>query len=175
MENNNTIHPPEEEKEITLSDLFFILRANWKWFVLSIAACLLVAYFYVKVTPKEYSRSATVLIKDNSKGGISTGESALFQDFGMFNIKSSVDNEMLVFQSKRLMTNVVMRLGLDKSYKIRKGLRDVELYTQSPIAIRFTNHDYPNDLSVAVTPISENEVLLSDFSEGETSEMTVQL
>lgn len=163
MEQQNNFNSSAEEQEITLGDLFFVLRMNWKWFVLSILVCVGIAYLYIKITPNEYSRSATVLIKDNTKGGAPMGETALFQDFGMFNLKSSVDNEMLVFQSKRLMQDVVIRLGLDKSYKVREGLKLVELYTQSPVSIQFLSPDCPDGLSMTITPISEKEARLSDI------------
>lgn len=175
MEQQNNFKPAAEEQEINLVDLFYLLAVNWKWFALSILICVGLAYLYIQATPKEYERSATVLIKDNSKGGAPMGESALFQDFSMFNIKSSVDNEMLVFQSKRLMRDVVTRLGLYKSYKVREGLKSVELYTQSPVMIQFADADHPNVLSLSITPLSETNVLLSDFSEEGDTDMTVTL
>lgn len=175
MEYQNKESQSVEEQEINLSDLINLLWLNWKWFVLSIVVCVGIAVFYLQSTSKEYSRSATVLIKDNSKGGAPMGESALFQDFNMFNIKNSVDNELLVFQSKRLMRDVVTRLGLDKSYKVRKGLKKVELYTHSPVMVQFANEDHPNELSLTIEPISEAEVILSDFSEKGEKDMTVTL
>ena len=55
----------------------------------------------------------------------------------MFNMKRSVDNELLVFKSKQLMKSVVKRLDLDISYSIREGLRTLELYSHSPVVVRF--------------------------------------
>lgn len=162
---DNNMNSQNEEQEISLSDLILLLRIHWKWFAGSILFCLIVAFIYIKATPKEYSRSATVLIKDNTKGGAPMGESALFQDFGMFNIKSSVDNEVLVFQAKRLMRDVVARLSLDKSYKVRDGLKKVELYTQSPIVVQFLDAEELTEASLRVTPISATEAELSNFSE----------
>ncbi len=175
MEQQNNLTPAVEEQEINLNDLFYLLLQNWKWFALSILVCVGLAVLYIKATPSEYSRSATVLIKDNSRGGTPMGESAMFQDFGLFNIKNSVDNEILVFQSKRLMRDVVTRLNLDKSYKVREGLKNVELYTQSPVMIQLADAEHPNELAFNITPLSATEVLLTDFSEEGDAEMTVAL
>ena len=117
-----TINLRREENELNLSDLFHIVLANWYWFVLSVLVCAGVAVLYLKWAPKVYTRTASVLIKDNSKGG-GLSESAAFEELNMFNVKSNVDNEVLVFKSKRLMSVVAERLNLDISYTIKDGLR----------------------------------------------------
>ena len=64
-------------------------------------------------------------------------ESAAFEDLGLFGTKRNVDNEVLVFKSRRLMTEVARNLHLDVSYTVKDGLRTVELYTQSPVQLSF--------------------------------------
>ena len=46
-----------------------MVLANWYWFALSVLICLGVAYYYLASTPKIYSRTATILVKDSRKGG----------------------------------------------------------------------------------------------------------
>ena len=79
-----TINLRREENELNLSDLFHIVLANWYWFVLSVLVCAGVAVLYLKWAPKVYTRTASVLIKDNSKGG-GLSESAAFEELNMFN------------------------------------------------------------------------------------------
>ena len=90
----------------------------------------------LKWAPKVYTRTASVLIKDDAKGG-AMSESAAFEDLGLFGSKRNVDNEVLVFKSRRLMTEVARNLHLDVSYTVKDGLRTVELYTQSPVQLSF--------------------------------------
>ncbi len=73
----------QEDSEYTFRDLYDQVRAHWGWFLVSIVACVALAVFYLKVTSPEYSRSATVLIKDEKKGGASVTESALFSELGI--------------------------------------------------------------------------------------------
>ena len=108
----------EEENELNLIDMYRVVRANWYWFLLSVAVCCAVAVLYLGWAPKIYQRTATVLIKDDTKGGGAASEAAVFEDLNMFNMKRSVDNELLVFKSKQLMKSVVKRLDLDISYSI---------------------------------------------------------
>ena len=172
---NNTVTSSEGEEEINLRDIFMFFLMHWKWFVVSVLVCLLLAISYILIAPKEYSLSATVLIRNDSKTGGGIGESAIFQDLGMFNVRSSVDNEVLIFQSKRLMRDVTIRLHLDMSYKIKQGLRSVELYTQSPVQVILPDAFERQELSFVVTPLNEEEVELSSFSEGEKNAMIVAL
>lgn len=156
----------EEENEFDLMALLRMGLANWYWFLLSIVICLGLAFFYLKSTPYVYMRTASVLIKDEKSGGQLSASSA-FEDLNMLNIKSNVDNEVLVFKSKRLMTEVARKLRLDVGYQVRRRLREVELYTQSPITLQFPDATESASLSLKVTPLSDKEVLLSDFPEQE--------
>ncbi len=153
----------EDENEFSLSEIIHVVKVNWKWFVLSLAVCLTIALLYILWAPKVYTRTATVLIKDESKGG-GVSESAVFGELDMFNMKRNVENEILVFKSKELMKNVASRLHLDISYTKKKGLRTIELYTQSPIKIQFLDVEERQAFSLKATPLSEKEVKLSDYS-----------
>lgn len=96
------------------------MLANWYWFVLSVVVCAGAAFLYLKWAPKVYTRTASVLIKDDAKGG-AMSESAAFEDLGLFGTKRNVDNEVLVFKSRRLMTEVARNLHLDVSYTVKTG------------------------------------------------------
>ncbi|MDR1555786.1 MAG: polysaccharide biosynthesis tyrosine autokinase [Tannerellaceae bacterium] len=172
----NTFNAPlrEEENEISLNDILHIVRSNWHWFVISIGICCALATLYVLWAPKVYTRTATVLIKDDTKGGGGISESAAFEDLGMFNIKRNVDNEVLVFQSEQLMQDVAKRLHLDISYTIKEGLRTTELYTRSPVILQFLDVEDTQEFSLRAIPLSDNQVLLTDFSDS-SEEFTVDL
>lgn len=164
-----TISRREEENGLNLMDLLRIGLANWYWFVLSVVVSMGIAFLYLKSTPYVYTRTASVLIKDEMRGGQLATEATAFEELNMLNVKSSVDNELLVFKSKRLMTEVARRLRLDVSYRMRTRLRDVELYTRSPITVQFPDATEGMSFSFKVTPLSEKEILFTDFPEPEDS------
>lgn len=74
--NNNSL---EQESEINITDILRFVLSNWYWFVLSVLVCIGIAFFYVKSSSKVYSRKASVLIRDDSKG-VGMSESAVFSD-----------------------------------------------------------------------------------------------
>lgn len=73
----------EQESEISIIDIFHLIIANWYWFALSILLCTGIAFFYLKSSSKVYSRKASVLIRDDSKGG-SISESTVFFRYFFF-------------------------------------------------------------------------------------------
>ena len=111
---------------INLHDIIRMILMNWYWFVLSVLVCLGVAYYYLAKTPKIYSRTATILVKDSRKGG--DLDVSAFSDLAGFQTQRSVDNEVFILQSRRLMSEVVRRLNLSVNYSIDERLRDKDLY-----------------------------------------------
>ena len=148
-------------ESITLHDIIEIFFNNWRWFIASVVLCLGVAYFYLASTPKTYKREAMLLIKDSRKGG--DLEMTAFSDLAGFQSRRNVDNELYILQSRRLMTEVVKKLNLTTNYSTQRGLRTQDLYKQSPIEVRFINDDNRQGRSLRVTPLSNTQVLLTDF------------
>ncbi len=162
------------ENEMTIIDLLRIVYVHWYWFALSVFLCLVLSFYYIKSTPRTYSRTASVLIKDEGRGAKLPTEAAAFEEVNMLNSMSSVDNEVLIFKSKRLMMEVARRLKLDISYRRKGKLRDWELYTHSPVQVSFPEATEQMSLALNITPLSEKEVLLSGFPEQPDSVKTVE-
>ena len=151
----------ENVNQITLRDILNIFWINRMWFILSIIVCLAVACLYIMKTPKTYSRTASVLVKEKKGGGLS--ESMMFQDMGMFNMNNDVNNELIVFQSTKLMRNVVNKLNLSVSYVTRSGLKKLDLYTDSPFQIYFIDADPTSSFQLEAKALNSSTVRLYNF------------
>ena len=125
---------------IRIQDLFHTVISKWYWFVMSLLAALALVVLYLMVTPPTYTRSASILIKDDSKGA-SAGSIAGFDELGIFKTNTNVNNELLTLKSPTLMREVVMRLDLDKKYIVKQRLRKVDLYKESPVLVTFKEHN----------------------------------
>ena len=66
-----------EDMEIDIKELLFKCLIHWPWFVGTVVACLIAAYVYLYVATPVYNISATVLIKDDKKGGASNNVGGL--------------------------------------------------------------------------------------------------
>lgn len=58
-----------KEENIDVKELLFKYLIHWPWFVGAVVACLIAAWVYLYVSTPVYNISATVLIKDDKKGG----------------------------------------------------------------------------------------------------------
>ena len=148
------------DQGLNLMDLIVYLVSKWRWFALSIAVCVGIAWFNYARSPFVYYRSATVIIKDPSNKTSTTG----LDRFDNIINKVNVANEILQFRSKKLMREVVQRLHADVSYQVEEGLRLNELYTQSPVLLSFPDALPEQRFSLTVTPKDKNTVELSECS-----------
>ena len=86
------------DRHITFSvhDLIQTVIANWYWFVISVFVCVGCGYIYILRTPKIYSRTANILVKDSRKGGDT--DLATLSDLAGLSQRRNVDNEIYILQ-----------------------------------------------------------------------------
>lgn len=139
-ENRNNVNPQQPEEELNIQELLFRYLIHWPWFVVSVLFCVVCAFAYLKVATPVYNVSATVLIKDEEKGGGATMASELEKMGlgGMINTKSNVDNEVEVLKSKSLTLEVVNQLNLYVSYRNEDSWLSKEMYRTSPVLVSLT-------------------------------------
>lgn len=112
-----------------LQDLLALSVSQWKWFVLSLFCTLSIAVLYILMTPPVYTRSASILIKEDAKGNSSfSTELNSFADMGLFNASANVNNELTSIQSAALLLEVVNRLHLYMDYKVDGLFHQQTLY-----------------------------------------------
>lgn len=122
---------------IRIQDLWGMYAPKWYWFAISLFIALAIAVLYLLSTPPIYTRTAAILIKDNSKSNSSTNAMSDFSDLGIFKSNTNINNELLTLKSPTQMIEVVRRLGLNETFTIRRGLKDVDLYKSCPVAVTF--------------------------------------
>lgn len=106
----------EQQQDLSIADILTLCLSRWYWFLISIVACLIIAFFYVKSTRPTYFRSAQIILKSDKRGNSISNDISGISNIGMFTNNSSIYNEIVCMQSPSLMKEVVKRLGLDISY-----------------------------------------------------------
>ena len=180
MQNTSTAKPRQQGDDfIRIQDLFYLCVNKWYWFVISLAVTIGIAIIYLLTTPPVYTRSASLLIKEDSKGN-SLGDAAnLMGDFDLFQTNTNVNNEMQSLQSPAVMLDVVKRLHLDVNYHTDGGFYKKVLYGQDcPYTVNFNDLQDNEDASFTIHPYQGGQILLTDFShngEDVEGEVTVVL
>jgi tyrosine-protein kinase Etk/Wzc len=117
----------------TLLSKFFVL---WPWIIGSIIICLAGVFLYFEFSSPEYKIHATILVQDDKKGS-QFGDPGLLQDFGLLPGKSNVDNEAEILKSRTVIEEVVQGLGLNVTYAIPGRFKATEVYSQTPVTMKF--------------------------------------
>lgn len=166
MENDKNVKPAvQEETPMSIRDIWNLCINHWKWFVLSVVVCLAAASFYILRSVPVYSRSSSVLIKeDRRSGSVSADIASAFSDLGVGQTWVNVSNELVNFTSPDLLMQVVKNLNLDVNY-IRDGFfHDYTLYGSSlPVRVRFLDIPQNAGASMTVTPVDSATIRLDDF------------
>ena len=133
LEENDTLNIREELEKYLI---------HWKWFFIGAILSLIFGYIYLRYTAPQYSASATILIKDNQKSGISK-ELEAFKDMGIVGGGSTnnTDNEIEIIKSRKIIGKVVDSLNLDINYYIEGRVIKSERYNKKPIRFDFISKD----------------------------------
>lgn len=133
----------QSEEQVNIQELLFRYLIHWPWFVVSIIICIACAWGYLRLTTPIYNISATVLIKDEKKGGGASMSSDLEKMGleGFVSLSSNVDNEIEVLRSKSLAREVVNNLGLFVTYMDEDEFPSKELYHTSPVLVSLTHQE----------------------------------
>ncbi len=150
-----------------IQDLLYLCLAKWHWFVISLAVCLGTAVWYLLTTPPVYSSSASMLIKDDSKGSSASGDAGAFSDLGLFTTNSNINDEMGTLRSPDLMREVVSRLHLDMDYKVSGRFYRKTVYgRQLPVSVSIGGLSEDASLSFTLQLSADGKVAISDVVRG---------
>lgn len=134
----NNMNELDEEK-VNYQELLFRYIIHWPWFVASILICLIGAWVYLHFQPPVYQVSASIMIKDDKKGGNSG--SADLENLGLGGVitsAQSIDNEIEVLRSKTILKEVVNNLELYITYYDEDEFPRQEMYKTSPVVVNLT-------------------------------------
>ena len=154
-------------RKFTFHDILNLILSNWYWFALSLLLFMLCAEFYIRRTPPVYQRTASVLVKDSRKG--SGSEFTAFSDIVGVMGRRSVDNEVYIFKSFKLMEQVVRRYDLMTRYTTKGRIRTTDLYGRTPVLAKFLSSNDNLSGSFKYSVSDGNSIYLHGFSRGDFS------
>ena len=128
-----------DEEKVNYQELLFRYVIHWPWFVASVLICLIGAWGYLYFQIPVYQVSASIIIKDDKKGGNSG--SADLENLGLGGVitsAQSIDNEIEVLRSKTILKEVVNSLELYITYYDEDEFPRQEMYKTSPVVVNLT-------------------------------------
>lgn len=141
----------QESDELSLRELIEQYTQYWYLFVIGVLIALVLAFLYLRYTPQLYQSKATIIIKDEKTQ--SPLEMAAFSQFGSFLSRfknNQIDNELAIFNSKRLISETVKELQLNIKYEVVGNIKTSELYGYKPFEVKFQSFNEDLDTNVPV-------------------------
>ncbi|MDC8105109.1 GumC family protein [Chryseobacterium sp. PTM-20240506] len=129
-------------KEDSLRDIIQPYIKKWYWFVIGVFIMAILGVLLIKKTTPVFEVLTKILIKDAKKSGNGAADIAAMQGLSGFSglTSNTVENEMEVLASKKILSQVVNDLPLQCTIYSIGTFHDTELYrTQSPIIIQVIN------------------------------------
>ncbi|WP_304747283.1 GumC family protein [Duncaniella muris] len=159
---------------VPLTDILYRTLHHWPWVLLSLVVCVGAAVVYLLCTPKVYTTTASIMIKDEAAGKSAGAED--FGDFGLFQNKTNIQNEITTLKSADLMEEVVRRLNLDMNYYIPGRFHDVVAYGSNlPVRVEMPGFAENGSALFRVEVDGAGKVSVSDVKSGDLkSEERVQ-
>ncbi|MCH5174307.1 MAG: polysaccharide biosynthesis tyrosine autokinase [Prevotellaceae bacterium] len=102
-------------------EMIMMFLSKWYWFVICLGISLVCCYFYLLTTPSIYTRTASILIKNELAG--TSSANMKFLDSHV-----DVNNELFTLRSPNIAEAVVKNLRLDISYYVQGRFREEMIY-----------------------------------------------
>ncbi|WP_165153906.1 polysaccharide biosynthesis tyrosine autokinase [Parabacteroides sp. ZJ-118] len=160
----NTLKNPAIS-QVQISDILFITLKKWYWILASLTICVGGAYLYLLRSQPTYTRTAAIVIKDDSKGKSASAELDAFSDMGLIQTNTNINDEINKLQSPDIMEEVVKRLHLDMGYWTDGRFHREIVYGPSlPLSVSFPSLLESESASVTIDISKSGTLTLSDLT-----------
>lgn len=144
------------EESVDIRQLLFKMMRSWPWIVLSLMLAIAIAWLYNRYAEPVYKATASIMIKDEKKGGSALLDNPLLEELNLGGSGKLIDNEIEVLKSYDLMEDVVRKQQLFLDIKKRGNLTNRSVFGKEvPLIIRIANPDtitLPLQWSIARQP-----------------------
>ena len=161
----------EKDNVINLKEELFKYLTHWRWFVLSVFVSLILAFLYLKFTPKSYSVATKILIKEEKSNDLANQLSAFSEMSLLGNSKNNIENEVEILKSRTLIYNTLDSLNLNIQYLDASEVIEKDLYKKSPIQLLWNNEQIAKTVTIELHNINGNafDVSVNDTKIGNTT------
>jgi len=131
------------DEVVDTTGLLLDYLANWKWFVLSVLACIIAAYFVIAIIVPTYEVKASIYLNSQDKDG--SNPMALDPNNPLLTMKSYIDEtELEILKSRNNVIKIVDSLKMCYSYWKVGSLCDIPLYENNAVAVELDSVSLSN-------------------------------
>jgi len=166
MEPNNypNDYQLSEDNNIDFNRYFSLFLSNWYWFAIGMFTSVTLAYGINRYSPKIYSVSSTILIKEDQSGSMNRNVSSVIPGGDIFKTQQNLKNEIGILKSYSLNYRVINKLT---NFHViytgigRRGIVESRIYKTCPFKVIYDSLELqPKRNIVHIEILSEEEYLL---------------
>lgn len=165
----NQIQDGAQEESVNIREIIKPYIYRWYWFFIGAIVTVVVAWFFLRYSIPVYSTESTLLIKEVKKSTAGQPEMSVISELGGIGGMgtNSVDNEIEILKSKKLMLSVVKELALETNIYSKGKIKETELYKEtSPFLVRIISEkkkaQYPQ--KEVIVKIKGNKIIIESES-----------
>ena len=160
MESKFTFVENPAEQISNIKDFIFRIISNWKWFVLTIAIAMSIAFYVNLSAQKIYGLNATITVKEKQNPLFSSGTSIAFNWGG---VSDKVESIRKALTTRSHNEKVVKELEFYIDYLKEEQFRNEDVYGETPFLIKLQ----PNQFQLI------NTIIKIDFIDEENFNLSV--
>lgn len=167
-----------QEDSFDYTGLILEYFAQWKWVVISVVACLVLAYIYMATIVPIYRVDASVYIaQDDSQASITSSMNPTAAMMNMGNMMMD-ETQLEILKSRSQVTKVVDSLDLCYSYMYEGKLRGIPVFGNNAVAAKLDSIVLKNlkkPIEITVKPVGDNKYDIVGKTEFEDVKETKKL
>lgn len=149
--------PAKVDESLDTTGLLLDFLANWKWFLLTVVACLIGAYFYIATIVPTYQVDASLYL--NNKENAASANATMMEANQLVAMKNYIDQtELEILKSRNNVIDIVDSLGMAYSYWRVGNLRDIPLYGDNAVEASLDSVSLSNLNSPIIITVANSKV-----------------
>lgn len=119
--------------KINIKAIILKLLSKWYYFLIAMFIVIPLAYAYLKFTPKQYQVRASLLLKSEEPGAMSSEQ--FLKGMELFTPKTELEDEIGILKSYSMVEQAMRQLDFGIEYYTVKNFVKTERYEDSPFTI----------------------------------------
>jgi tyrosine-protein kinase Etk/Wzc len=119
-----------EDSSLELKNVYRKIAQKWVYIGISILLCLIVGWFYTKISSPLYRVNSLFLVKEKESPLAIFGSPSLIENSGM-----GLQNEVIILKSKPVALRVLEKLDFQVEYFREGSFTNTEIYLNTPIIV----------------------------------------
>src|SRR5688572_26190742 len=119
--------------KINIKAIIIKLLSKWYYFLIAMFIVIPLAYAYLKFTPKQYQVRASLLLKSEEPGAMSSEQ--FLKGMELFTPKTELEDEIGILKSYSMVEQAMLQLDFGIEYYTVKNFVKTERYEDSPFTI----------------------------------------